>query len=71
MVYAGSRDRTSDRAAENDLQIVPGRFCLDIKKNFISERVVRCWNGLPREVAESPSLEVFEKHLDVILTDMV
>ena len=62
---------TTDKTRGNGLKLCQGRFRLDIKKHFFTEGAVGRWNGLPREVVESPFLKGLKSWVDSALRDLV
>ncbi|KFV76722.1 hypothetical protein N308_04527, partial [Struthio camelus australis] len=47
------------------------KFFLNLRKNFFPVRVTEHWNRLPREIVESPLLEIFKTRLDAILGNVL
>jgi len=60
---------TSDRTRGNGLKVPQGSSW--ILGKISSLKAVKHWSKLLREVVVPPSLEVFKKHLDDVLRDMV
>jgi len=43
----------------------------DIILFYVTVRVAEHWNRLPREVVESPPLEIYKTHLDAYLCNLL
>jgi len=47
------------------------KFRLHMRRNFFTLRVTEHWNRFPREVVDSPSLEIFKTHPDKVLCSLL
>jgi len=60
----------SNRTRGNGRKLKQSKFRLNMRKIF-PLRVTEHWNRLPREVVESPSLEIFKTRLDKALSSLL
>jgi len=56
----------SDRPRGNGFKLRQGKFSLDIRRKFFTQRVVTHWTRLPKEVVDA-----FKDRLDVALGSLI
>lgn len=58
---------SSYKTMSNGHKLEHRRFCPNIRKHFFTVQLTEQWHMFPREVVESPSLEILKNQLDVVL----
>jgi len=63
---------SSDRTRGNGFKLKESGFKLDAMKNFLTIRIMRHWNRLPRDITDATSsLEIFKVRLVGVLSNLI
>jgi len=62
---------SNNRTRGSGQKLKYGKFHTNAEKNFFTVRMTAHWDKLRREVAQSPSLEIFNTCLDVFLCNVL
>lgn len=61
---------SSHRTRGSGLKLHEETCRLDSRKKFLTEKVVKHWNKQHIQLVDSPSLEVFKRHADMVIRYM-
>jgi len=62
---------SGDRTHGNGSKLHQGKFRPDIRELFFTERVIKHWNRIPREMVNASRLSMLKRHLDCALNNML